>query len=113
LSPVHWFVMPDFADDTTTELERKASALRWVSLIETCTYVALFIFWQAGSAIGTALLGSIHGMVFLAFAAMVIGIREAMGWTCGYVALAILLGPIGAVMVYARLRRHGVPADAR
>ena len=104
--------MPDFADDTTTELERKASALRWVSLIETCTYIALFIFWQAGSAIGTALLGSIHGMVFLAFAGMVVGIRAAMGWTWGYVAWSIVLGPIGAVMVYARLKRHGVPAEA-
>jgi len=112
LSPVRWLGMPDFADDTTTELERKASALRWVSLIETCTYVALFIFWQSGSATGTALLGSIHGMVFLAFAAMVVGIREAMGWTWGYVAWSIVLGPIGAVMVYARLRREGVPAEA-
>lgn len=104
--------MPDFADDETTELERKASALRWVSLIETCTYIALFIFWQAGSAIGTALLGSIHGMVFLAFAAMVLGIREAMGWTWAYVVWSIVLGPIGAVMVYARLKRDGVPAEA-
>jgi hypothetical protein len=104
--------VPDFADDTTTELERKASALRWVSLIETVTYVALFIFWQSGSAIGTALLGSIHGMVFLAFCGMVVGIRAAMGWTWGYVALAVLLGPIGAVLVFARLRREGVPAEA-
>jgi hypothetical protein len=104
--------MPDFADDTTTELERKASALRWVSLIETVTYVVLFVFWQAGSDIGTALFGSIHGMVFLAFAGMLVGIRQAMGWTWGYVALGILLGPIGAVLVYARLRRHGVPAGA-
>ena len=104
--------MPDFADDTTTELERKASALKVVSLIETFTYIALFIFWQSGSDIGTALLGSIHGMVFLAFAAMLVGIRAAMGWTWGYVALGIVLGPIGAVIVYARLRREGVPAEA-
>jgi hypothetical protein len=104
--------MPDFADDLTTELERKASALRWVSLIETATYVLLFSFWQGGSRPGTVVFGSIHGLVFLAFCGMVVGIRAEMGWTWGYVALAILLGPIGAVLVYSRLRREGVPAQA-
>jgi hypothetical protein len=104
--------MPDFADDTTTELERKAATLRWISAIETVTYVVLFVFWQAGSDIGTALFGSIHGMVFLAFAGMLVGIRQAMGWTWGYVALGIVLGPVGAVLVFARLRRDGVPAEA-
>jgi hypothetical protein len=104
--------MPDFADDTSTEVERKASALRWVSIIETISYVVLFTFWQAGSAVGTAIFGSLHGMVFLTFAGMVVGLRQAMGWTWGYVALAILTGPIGAVIVYGRLRRQGVPATS-
>ena len=103
--------MPDFADDETTELERKASALKWVSLIETVTYLVLFVLWQSGNDVGTAISGSIHGMVFLAFAGMVVGIRQAMAWTWGYVALGILLGPIGAVLVYARLRKEGVPAS--
>jgi len=30
----------------------------------------------------------------------------------GYVALGIVLGPLGAVLVYARLRRDGVPAPS-
>ena len=38
--------MPDFADDTTTELERKARALSVVALVETCSYLLLFYFWQ-------------------------------------------------------------------
>ncbi|MBV8691466.1 MAG: DUF3817 domain-containing protein [Actinobacteria bacterium] len=104
--------MPDYADDETTELERKTASLKWVSLIETVTYILLFAFWQGGSAAGTAVFGSIHGLVFLAFCGMVVGVRAEMGWTWGYVALAVLLGPLGAVLVYARLKREGVPAQA-
>ena len=41
--------MVDFADDTSTELERKAVALKWVSLIETLSYVGLAAFWLTGN----------------------------------------------------------------
>jgi hypothetical protein len=101
--------MPDFADDTTTELERKAATLRWVALIETVSYLVLFSFWMGGSKLGTAVFGSLHGMIFLAFAGMVVGVRQALDWSWEYVALAIVTGPIGAVLVYARLRREPLP----
>jgi hypothetical protein len=54
-------------------------------------------------------MGSVHGMVFLAFAAMVLGVRADMHWTWKYAAAAIILGPVGSLMVYSRLRREGVP----
>ena len=37
--------VPDFADDPTTELERKARALSATALTETVTYLVLFYFW--------------------------------------------------------------------
>jgi len=37
--------VPDFADDTSSELERKAKALKFMALFETVTYVLLFYFW--------------------------------------------------------------------
>jgi Domain of unknown function (DUF3817) len=101
--------VPDFADSTTTELERKLVPLRVAALTETVTYVALFCFWVMGNRPGRLLMGSVHGMVFLAFAAMVLGVRADMGWTWKYAIAVIVLGPIGSVMVYARLRREGVP----
>lgn len=101
--------MPDFADSTTTELERKLVPLRWASLIETVTYCILFFFWVTGNRPGRLLMGSIHGMVFLAFAAMVLGVRAEMRWTWKYVITVIVLGPVGALMVYARLKQQGVP----
>lgn len=104
--------MPDFADDdaTTTELERKAKALSVVALTETVTYCVLFYFWiiQPNVA-GKAITGSVHGMVWLAFCAMVIMIAKEMEWTWGYVALVIVTGPVGGLLVWERIRRHGVP----
>jgi integral membrane protein len=101
--------VPDFADSTTTELERKLVPLRVVALTETVTYLVLFFFWVTGNRPGRLLMGSVHGMIFLAFAAMVLGVRADMGWTWKYAIAVIVLGPIGSVMVYTRLRREGVP----
>jgi hypothetical protein len=105
--------VPDFADDTSTELERKARALSFVALVETCSYLLLFYFWQiAKSDPGTAIVGSLHGMIWLAFCAMVIMIAPALGWTWLYVGVVIVTGPIGAVMVWWRLRKDGVSVPA-
>jgi len=101
--------VPDFADSTTTELERKLVPLRWASLSETVTYCILFFFWVTGHRPGRLLMGSIHGIIFLAFAAMVLGVRAEMGWTWKYTAAVIILGPVGALMVYSRLR-EGLPS---
>ena len=105
--------MADFADDTTTELERKVKAVEVVALIEGLSYVGLFLFWVSGNVIGTKLFGSVHGWVFIGFAAMVVGVRKGMQWTWLFVAAAILTGPLGAVLVWWRIRHHGVPASAR
>jgi len=101
--------VPDFADSTTTELERKLVPLRWASLTESVTYCVLFFFWVTSNRPGRLLMGSAHGMVAMAFAAMVLGVRAEMGWTWKYAVAAIALGPFGALMVYSRLRREGVP----
>lgn len=105
--------MVDFADDTRTELERKADALKWVSLVEGCSYVALAGFWLIGNKIGTVLFGSLHGMIFLAFAAMVVMIRRDMEWSWPFAVVGIVAGPLGPLLVYERIRRRGVPERAR
>lgn len=105
--------VPDFADDTSSELERKTRALQWVCITEAISYSVLLAFWLSGNRIGTAVTGSLHGVVVLAFAAMVLLIRADMRWTWWYVALVLLTGPIGAIIVYERIRRHGVPEEHR
>jgi hypothetical protein len=98
--------VPDFADDDSSELERKSRALRFMALFESVTYVVLFYFWiiQPNDA-GKAITGFVHGLVWLSFVAMTVIIRPEIGWTWGYTAVVILTGPIGGVMVWWRLRR--------
>jgi Domain of unknown function (DUF3817) len=106
--------VPDFADEETTELERKARALSWVALTETVTYLVLFYFWIVNPNVaGKAITGSIHGMVWLSFVAMVVMITSDMGWSWRYSVAVIVLGPIGGIMVWERIRREGVPEHRR
>jgi hypothetical protein len=105
--------MVDFADDPRSELDRKAQQLQWVAAIETVSYALLFFFWAIlHSVVGTSLMGFFHGWIFLAFAAMVIFIARPMRWTWKFVAVALLTGPVGSVLVYERIRREGVPRPA-
>lgn len=102
--------MPDFVDDPTSELERKAKALSVVALVETLTYLLLVYFWLiVPSDAGKAIVGSVHGMVWMAFCAMVLMITPPMRWSWWYAVAVIVTGPIGALMVWSRIRRHGVP----
>ena len=42
--------MPDFADDQSSELERKAKALKFMALFESVTYLLLAYFWLVTEA---------------------------------------------------------------
>lgn len=98
--------MPDFADDTSSELERKAKALKVVALLESVSYVTLFYFWiiAPNDAI-KAVVGFFHGLIWMAFVAMTVIITPAIGWTWLYCAVVVVTGPIGGLMVFARLQR--------
>jgi len=98
--------VPDFADDPSSELERKAKALSVMALVETASYLLLFYFWVvAPNDVVRKIVGFFHGLVWLAFVSMVVLIREGIGWTWAYTALVVLTGPIGGVLVFARIRR--------
>ena len=98
--------MPDFADDTSSELERKAKALSVMALVETVSYLTLFWFWIVQPNDGLkAVVGFFHGLIWLAFVAMTVIITPAIGWSWLYTAVVIVTGPIGGAMVFARLRR--------
>ena len=98
--------VPDFLEDTSSELERKSKALSVMALFESVTYCVLFYFWVISPSVaGKALAGFVHGLVWLAFVAMTVIIRPDIGWTWGYTALVILTGPIGGILVFIRIRR--------
>lgn len=56
------------------------------------------------SETGVSIVGMTHGLLFLAYALLVVIDREHFGWSWGFVALVILTGPVGAIIVLERLR---------
>jgi hypothetical protein len=98
--------MVEYEDDTTTELERRLAPLKIVSLLEAGMWALAAAFWMMGSRTAQLLLWSMHGMVVCAFAGMVLLIYRPLGWSLRFALAAILTGPFGALMVFARLRRE-------
>lgn len=97
-------------DDPRSQLVRKVAWIRWVAVVETISYLLLLGFWLSGHDLGVKLVGSLHGTIWMGFVGMLFGVERPMGWTRKYLALVILTGPVGAVLVHERIRRHGVPA---
>ena len=55
--------VPDFVEDTSSELERKSKALSVMALFESVTYCVLFYFWIISPSVaGKALAGFVHGL---------------------------------------------------
>lgn len=86
--------------------------LAWLSIFETASFVALLMVMAAGSEAGVSVVGLTHGLLFAGYALFVFFQREALGWSLGFTALAILTGPIGPVLALERLRRERRVASA-
>jgi hypothetical protein len=97
-------------DDGTTELEHKARHLQLIALVETASYALLFVFWAVlDSLAGTKVMGFVHGWVVIGFAVMVIWITPAMRWRWWFPVLVLVTGPLGGIIVYEKIKRHGAP----
>jgi integral membrane protein len=83
---------------------RTVPALRWTAIVETISFVALMAAVVLHSERGVSVLGTAHGLLFLAYAALVLAVRKGQGWSWGFTALAIIGGPIAALFVPERLR---------
>lgn len=70
------------------------------------SFLALLWMMVTGNEGGVSVTGAIHGVLFLAYALLVLRDREVFDWSWGFVAVAILTGPIGAIVVLERLRRR-------
>lgn len=86
-------------------MSRTATTVVWLSILETVSFIALLAVMIAGSEAGVSTVGMVHGLLFAAYAVVVFMWREALGWSAGFAALAVLTGPIGAIIALERLRR--------
>lgn len=88
--------------DVATDPVRR---LRAVSILETLSFLVLLWMMLSHNETGVSIAGAIHGALFLAYALLVLRDREAFDWSWGFVAVAILTGPVGAIVVLEKLRR--------
>lgn len=78
-------------------------ALRWTAIVETASFALLMAMVVLDYRPGVRVVGMIHGMLFLAYVALVLIVRRSQGWSAAFTALAIVGGPIGALIVPPRL----------
>ena len=82
--------------------------LRAMSIIEAVTYLALVAAtiykYTAGGERGVEVLGPIHGVLYLVFAALVLAHHRDLGWPVSKAAMAVALGslPFGGFWVERR-----------
>jgi integral membrane protein len=79
--------------------------LKLVSVLETASFVALLVMMLIGSEGGVSLVGLVHGLLFLWYAALVVSDRAQLRWSWAFAVLVIVTGPLGALIVLERLRR--------
>ena len=91
---------------TRTDVHVANRRLVLVSILETLSFLVLVAMMLAGSDAGVSIAGMVHGLLFLLYAVLIVKDRELFGWSWGFVAVAILTGPLGAIVVLEHLRRR-------
>jgi hypothetical protein len=92
---------------------RTGTLLAWLSILETASFVLLLVMMASGNEGGVSVVGAVHGLLFLAYAALVWLGREPLAWSTRFAIVAIFTGPIGAIIALERLRRDRALARAR
>lgn len=89
--------------------------LRIASVTEAVTYLLLLVATvvkaSGGSEAGVAVLGPVHGVLYLVFAALVLRARELLAWNWTRAITALIIGslPLGGFWLE---RRWLAPAEA-
>jgi integral membrane protein len=106
-------------NDPRVRLIRKIKITKFMAALETISYCGLLIPMYRKHILDVtvnsnealiSIIGYFHGIIAAAFAVMVFDIRRPMKWGWGFFVL-VLLGPIGAIIGYERLRRQPVPSQ--
>ena len=91
--------------------------IRWfrvAAVVEAVSYLILLAASVAkhafGNGAGVAVLGPVHGTIFLVYLLLALNIREQLRWTWGTIGIVVVMAavPFGAIYVERRL----IPADA-
>jgi integral membrane protein len=88
------------------------SSIRWFKVIAVAEAVSYLLLLAASVAKRTvdahelvAVMGPIHGVIFLAYVALALYVRERLGWT-GWTTVAVIVAavvPVGGLIVERRV----------
>jgi integral membrane protein len=88
--------------------------LRWAGWAEGISFLVLLLVampmkYVMGEPMAVRVAGSLHGVLFIVYAVMVLVVARAMGWPGRLVGLGLLaaLLPLGPFWFDARLKREG------
>jgi integral membrane protein len=92
--------------------EAPVSSIRWFKVIAVAEAVSYLLLLAASVAKRTvdahelvAVMGPIHGVIFLAYVALALYVRERLGWT-GWTTVAVIVAavvPVGGLIVERRV----------
>lgn len=86
-------------------MSRSATVTAWLSITETISFLVLLAMMATGNESGVSVVGMTHGLLFAAYALVVWMQRDALGWSTRFAVIAIVTGPVGAIIALERLRR--------
>lgn len=97
------------------------SSIRWFKMIAVAEAVSYLVLLAASVAKRTldapelvTVIGPIHGMIFLAYVALALYVRERLGWT-GWTTVMVIVAaviPLGGFLVDKRVPDEASSADA-
>ena len=100
-------IRPVSGDGTSgATLARPSMTVAILSIVETASFAALLAAMAARNDAAVSSAGLVHGLLFAAYALAVWMWRDALRWSLPFTAVAILAGPVGAVIALERIRRH-------
>lgn len=92
-------------------MSRSETTIAWLSITETISFLVLLAMMSTGNENGVSVVGMIHGLLFAAYAVAVWIQRDDLGWSTRFAFIAIVTGPVGAIIALERLRRDRVAAS--
>ena len=91
--------------------QRRPRIIAGLSALETLTFAFLLVAMARKNESAVSIMGLIHGLLFASYALAVWSWHGRLRWSLPFAVVAILTGPLGAVLALERIRREASRPD--
>ena len=85
---------------------RQRRIIAVLSALETLTFAVLLVAMARNNESAVSITGLIHGLLFASYALAVWSWHGRLRWSLAFAVIAVLTGPLGAVLALERIRRE-------